>query len=84
MSNFSQEFEDDEQFQSTIVSQSSYGSPNPTENVLDGSVPTSSASTKKRRNLPGNPGKQTCFILLSTYIAAIHLRHSCITILAAF
>ena len=59
MSNFVQEFED-EQFQSAGGSQHSIGSPNPTEN--GGSTPTIS---KKKRNLPGNPGKKNLFILLS-------------------
>jgi hypothetical protein len=57
MSNFAQEFGDDEQFQSTIVSQSSTGSPPPVEKGGDGS--TTSTILKKKRNLPGNPGKQT-------------------------
>ncbi|KAG8649483.1 hypothetical protein MANES_08G099700v8 [Manihot esculenta] len=77
MSNFSQEFEDDEQFQSTIVSQSSYGSPNPTENVLDGSVPTSSASTKKRRNLPGNPDPDAEVVALSPRTLMATNRYIC-------
>jgi len=63
MSNFVQEFEDDEQFQSAGGSQHSIGSPNPTEN--GGSTPTTSTTSKKKRNLPGNPGKKNLFILLS-------------------
>jgi len=63
MSNFVQEFEDDEQFQSAGGSQHSICSPNPTEN--GGSTPTTSTTSKKKRNLPGNPGKKNLFILLS-------------------
>ncbi|KAK9276400.1 hypothetical protein L1049_005933 [Liquidambar formosana] len=62
MSNYVQEFEEDEQFQSTIVSQSSNESPNPTENGADGSTLITTTS-KKKRNLPGNPGKKTLFYL---------------------
>ncbi|CAK9133292.1 unnamed protein product [Ilex paraguariensis] len=59
MSNFIEEFEEeDEQFQSTLGTQSSNGSPNPTENGGDGSTHAITTS-KKKRNLPGNPGKQT-------------------------
>lgn len=63
MSNFVQEFEDDEQFQSAGGLQQSIRSPNPTEN--GGSTPTTSTNSKKKRNLPGNPGKKNLFILLS-------------------
>ncbi|KAK8572645.1 hypothetical protein V6N13_048225 [Hibiscus sabdariffa] len=48
MSKFVQDFEEDEQFQATFISQSSNGSPNPVEH---------GTSSKKKRNLPGNPGK---------------------------
>lgn len=63
MSNFAQEFEDDEQFQSAVASQSSTGSPPPAEKGRDAST-----VSKKKRNLPGNPGKQT--------INTIHLIHT--------
>ncbi|KAG6712306.1 hypothetical protein I3842_05G097100 [Carya illinoinensis] len=63
MSNFAPEFEDDEQFQSTIVSQSSTGNPPHAEKSGDGSTP--STVSKKKRHLPGNPGKQTFYISFS-------------------
>lgn len=56
MSNFDQDFEGDEQFPSTVISHSSNESPNPVENGGDASTPTTTSS-KKKRNLPGNPGK---------------------------
>ncbi|XVF44349.1 hypothetical protein PTKIN_Ptkin02bG0113400 [Pterospermum kingtungense] len=46
MSNFIQDFEEDDQFRSTV------------EHGADGSTPTTTIS-KKKRSLPGNPGKQT-------------------------
>ncbi|KAL4279597.1 hypothetical protein GQ457_03G006800 [Hibiscus cannabinus] len=49
MSNFVQDFEDDEHH-STVVSQSSNESPNPVEHPI-------ATSSKRKRNLPGNPGK---------------------------
>jgi hypothetical protein len=73
MSNFAQEFEDDEQFQSTIVSQSSTGSPPPAEKGRDASTP--STISKKKRNLPGNPGKHTIQYYISFPSAvSIHIR----------
>ncbi|XWS63447.1 hypothetical protein CRYUN_Cryun06bG0097800 [Craigia yunnanensis] len=57
MSKFVQDFEDD-QFQNTVISQSSNESPNPVEHGADGLTPTITSS-KKKRNLPGNPGKNT-------------------------
>ncbi|KAL7197223.1 hypothetical protein ACSBR1_037106 [Camellia fascicularis] len=73
MSNFVQEFDDDEeddqQFQSTLATQSSNGSPNPTENGCDGSTPATTTS-KKKRNLPGNPGKQAYYISFVEYFFA--------------
>lgn len=62
MSNFVQDFEEDEQFQSTIVSQSSYESPSHAENGGDHGSTTPTTASKKKRNLPGNPGKQAYFI----------------------
>ncbi|KAL0420694.1 UNVERIFIED_CONTAM: Zinc finger protein GAI-ASSOCIATED FACTOR 1 [Sesamum latifolium] len=58
MSNFVQDFEDDDdQFQSsTVVTQSSAASPNPAETAADGSSSRSFNTSKKKRNLPGNPG----------------------------
>ncbi|KAK8655312.1 hypothetical protein V6N13_107894 [Hibiscus sabdariffa] len=49
MSSFVQDFEEDEHH-STVVSQSSNESPNPVEHPI-------ATSSKRRRNLPGNPGK---------------------------
>ncbi|CAK9178791.1 unnamed protein product [Ilex paraguariensis] len=58
MSNFIQEFEEeDEQFHSTAVTQSSHGSPNPNGNGGDGSSSHNTTTSKTKRNLPGNPGK---------------------------
>ncbi|XP_057997728.1 zinc finger protein GAI-ASSOCIATED FACTOR 1-like [Hevea brasiliensis] len=50
MSNFAQEFEDDDQFQCTIISQSSNGSPNPTENDPDAEVVALSPRTLMATN----------------------------------
>ncbi|KDP23241.1 hypothetical protein JCGZ_23074 [Jatropha curcas] len=51
MSNFAQEFEDDEQFQSTILAHSSNVSPNPTEIVVDGSYPDAEVVALSPRTL---------------------------------
>lgn len=66
MSNFVQEFEEDEQLQSTIISQSSNGSPSHVENcgAGGGSMP-STTSSKKKRNLPGNPGSSMLHLLFN-------------------
>ncbi|TYJ43688.1 hypothetical protein E1A91_A03G169700v1 [Gossypium mustelinum] len=53
MSNFVQDFEEDEHH-STVISQSSNESPNPIEHPI-------TTSSKKKRNLPGNPGKHAFF-----------------------
>lgn len=64
MSNYAQDSEEDEQFQSAIFpSHSSNGSPintGVTEAMTDGPAP---APSKKKRNLPGNPGKEFRSIL---------------------
>ncbi|XWS68710.1 hypothetical protein CRYUN_Cryun04dG0114900 [Craigia yunnanensis] len=65
MSNFVQDFEEDDQLQSTVISQSSNGSPNPVKHGADGSTPTTTSS-KKKRNLPGNPGQHTYLISYSS------------------
>lgn len=57
MSNFALELGDDEQLQSSIFSHTSTESPPLAEKGGDGS--TTSTILKKKRNLPGHPGKQT-------------------------
>lgn len=65
MSNYVQGFEDDEQFQSANnFSQSSNGSPVMIENSGDAGTPPPPTASKKKRSLPGNPGKYRCFIYL--------------------
>ncbi|CAL5349594.1 unnamed protein product [Camellia sinensis] len=80
MSNFVQEFDDDEeddqQFQSTLVTQSSNGSPNPTENGCDGSTPATTTS-KKKRNLPGNPDPDAEVVALSPRTLMATNRYIC-------
>lgn len=71
MSNYVQEFDEDEQFQSIIASPSSNGSPNPTENGADGSTPNTSTTSRKKRNLPGNPGKKTLRFVVKAHSANI-------------
>ncbi|KAJ6393268.1 hypothetical protein OIU77_022693 [Salix suchowensis] len=71
MSNFVQEFED-EQFQSAGGSQHSVGRPNPTEN--GGSTPTIS---KKKRNLPGNPDPDAEVVALSPRTLMATNRYIC-------
>ncbi|XP_017970385.1 PREDICTED: protein indeterminate-domain 9-like [Theobroma cacao] len=66
MSNFVQDFEGDEQFPSTVISHSSSESPNPVENGGDASTPTTTSS-KKKRNLPGNPGKIQLIVKTPTF-----------------
>jgi hypothetical protein len=76
MSNFIQEYEqvEEEQFQSTtIVSQSSNGSPNPTENIGDSSV----SASKKKRNLPGNPDPDAEVVALSPRTLMATNRYVC-------
>ncbi|KAF8378084.1 hypothetical protein HHK36_029420 [Tetracentron sinense] len=68
MSNFTQEFEEDEE-DLQILQQSSNDSYNPIENGGVGFTTTSSTS-KKKRSLPGNPGKQTCSLVESQYSEA--------------
>ncbi|KAM7268970.1 hypothetical protein ACFE04_024467 [Oxalis oulophora] len=78
MSNFMiQEYDEEEQFQgSTIVSQSSNGSPNPTENGVDSSASAPSAS-KKKRNLPGNPDPNAEVVALSPRTLMATNRYIC-------
>ncbi|XP_044512514.1 zinc finger protein GAI-ASSOCIATED FACTOR 1-like [Mangifera indica] len=78
MSNFVQEFEEDEQLQSTIISQSSNGSPSHVENcgAGGGSMP-STTSSKKKRNLPGNPDPDAEVVALSPRTLMATNRYMC-------
>ncbi|KAG2706370.1 hypothetical protein I3760_05G100900 [Carya illinoinensis] len=75
MSNFAPEFEDDEQFQSTIVSQSSTGNPPHAEKSGDGSTP--STVSKKKRHLPGNPDPDAEVVALSPRTLMATNRYIC-------
>ncbi|KAK4413615.1 Zinc finger protein GAI-ASSOCIATED FACTOR 1 [Sesamum alatum] len=79
MSKFVQEFEDDDdQFQSsTIVTQSSVASPNPTETAADGSSSRSITTSKKKRNLPGNPDPDAEVVALSPRTLMATNRYIC-------
>lgn len=59
MSNFIQDFEeDDEHYNNARFIQASHGSPNTIETGGDSSThPPTTLKLKKKRNLPGNPGK---------------------------
>lgn len=60
MSNFVQDFEEDEHH-STVISHPSNESPNPIEHPI-------TTSSKKKRNLPGNPGKHACIPIFSVQL----------------
>ncbi|XP_020549139.1 protein indeterminate-domain 12-like [Sesamum indicum] len=79
MSNFVQDFEDeDDQFQSsTVVTQSSVASPNPTETAADGSSSRSFNTSKKKRNLPGNPDPNAEVVALSPRTLMATNRYIC-------
>ncbi|XP_021285786.1 protein indeterminate-domain 2-like [Herrania umbratica] len=76
MSNFVQDFEEDEQFPSTVISHSSNESPNPVENGGDASTPTTTSS-KKKRNLPGNPDPDAEVVALSPKTLMATNRYIC-------
>ncbi|KAL4587120.1 hypothetical protein LXL04_011770 [Taraxacum kok-saghyz] len=57
MSNFVGEDHDEWFHSSTSLVQSSYGSPNTNDNGDGSSIPPTTMISKKKRNLPGNPGK---------------------------
>ena len=65
MSNYVvQDFEEeDEQFPGTVITQSSNDSPNPLDNGADQSTQNTATTSKKKRNLPGNPGNATILII---------------------
>ncbi|KAI4368546.1 hypothetical protein MLD38_017093 [Melastoma candidum] len=71
------DYEDDEQFQSTIFSHSSNGSPGTTEFGNDASIPAPSASSKKKRNLPGNPDPDAEVVALSPRTLMATNRYIC-------
>ncbi|XVE49999.1 hypothetical protein DITRI_Ditri01bG0126900 [Diplodiscus trichospermus] len=70
------DFEEDDQFQSTVISQSSNESPNPVEHCADGSTPTTTSS-KKKRNLPGNPDPDAEVVALSPRTLVASNRYIC-------
>ncbi|XAR48261.1 hypothetical protein NMG60_11031018 [Bertholletia excelsa] len=79
MSDFTREYEEDDelQFQGSLAVQSSNGSPNnPAENGGSSSTPASTIS-KKKRNLPGNPDPDAEVVALSPRTLMATNRYIC-------
>ncbi|XP_031385224.1 zinc finger protein GAI-ASSOCIATED FACTOR 1-like [Punica granatum] len=88
MSNYVQDFEDDEQFQSTVVaSQSSNGSPtntSVTEAATDHASTPAPPPSRKKRNLPGNPDPDAEVVALSPRTLMATNRYICEVCLKGF